>query len=133
LVGYGNILTSRNITPHQNSYMYFHIQPITYKCLSPFIWRANPLVGSFTILTSDLILYSYTTVFGDTSRRQQHPCKGMTIRERSYIMQNTCALSVHITTTNTYSVDSLNDILHYASFTFEDTSISIQKRIKTSK
>jgi len=43
LVGYGNnymyefwcvvtiaLLTSRNITSHQNSYIYFHIQPITY-------------------------------------------------------------------------------------------------------
>ena len=28
------LLTSRNITPHQNSYIYFHIQPITYKYLS---------------------------------------------------------------------------------------------------
>ena len=38
LFEYGNInyvlvLTSRNITPHQNSYIYFHIQPITYNYL----------------------------------------------------------------------------------------------------
>ena len=25
------LVTSRNIPPHQNSYIYFHIQPITYK------------------------------------------------------------------------------------------------------
>jgi len=31
-VVYIALLTSRNITPHQNSYIYFHIQPITYKC-----------------------------------------------------------------------------------------------------
>ena len=27
------LLTSRSITPHQNSYIYFHIQPITYNYL----------------------------------------------------------------------------------------------------
>jgi len=36
------LLASRNITPHQNSYIYFHIQPITYKYLIPFFMRVNP-------------------------------------------------------------------------------------------
>jgi len=31
------LLTSRNITPHQNSYIYFHIQPITYNYCTEYV------------------------------------------------------------------------------------------------
>ena len=50
------LLTSRNIPPHQNSYIYFHIQPITYNSppLKPDEFHHN-FLSRFEMIFHDIV------------------------------------------------------------------------------
>ena len=73
------LLTSRNIPPHQNSYIYFHIQPITYKYyLEQFVFVNNTI--SLTLGAYLLFIKNYYQTWIKETHPIKLPCFHQTTR-----------------------------------------------------